>query len=179
MCEVWFQDQRAATLVSSETCHQQHISTLELSNQSCHRKKGITATVCIQAKDESDDEMDEGEEGEEDAPETARFESRSVAHGAAVNRVRCMHQQPGIVAVWGDNCVVSVLQLSATLTALAEGGGPSTGSTSKGGKGRGPKQQQVRAPGICTTSPASNSPRWTKKIDSKSKQVLISLPSGL
>lgn len=112
----------------------------------------LSHAEAVQAKEGSDAEMEEEEEeSDEEVPETAKFESRSVAHPAAVNRVRCMHQQPGIVAVWGENCVVSVLNLSRTLTELAEGGGAAGGSK---GKGKGPKPTQVRPqvlPAACCT----------------------------
>lgn len=100
----------------------------------------------MQMKEGSDDEdMEDESESDAEVAETAKFESRSVAHGAAVNRVRCMHQQPGIVAVWGDNASVAVLNLSRTLTELAEGGGAAGAGAAGGkGKGRGPKQIQVR-----------------------------------
>jgi hypothetical protein len=79
----------------------------------------------VQAKDEDpDNDDDEEEEDDDDADEptqeTARFHSRSIAQKAAVNRLRCMPQQPGIVAVWGDDSVVSILNLSKTVTDLSE-----------------------------------------------------------
>lgn len=77
----------------------------------------------LQAKEDDPDEMDEEEEpGDDDeaAPETAKFQCRTVAQPAAVNRLRCMPQQPGIVAVWGENGAVSTLNLSKTITDLSE-----------------------------------------------------------
>jgi hypothetical protein len=77
----------------------------------------------VQAKEEDPDEIEEEEEDcddEEASQETAMFHSRTVAHKAAVNRLRCMPQQPGIVATWGENSVVSILNLIKTVTLLSE-----------------------------------------------------------
>jgi hypothetical protein len=72
--------------------------------------------------DDSDSDM-EDDDSDADAAvtqETAQLHHRSVAHKSAINRVRCMHQQPGIVAVWGDNAVVAILNVSRALSDLAE-----------------------------------------------------------
>lgn len=66
--------------------------------------------------------MDEDEEDDEEehTAEIAKFDCRTVAQKAVVNRVRCMPQQPGIVAVWGENHEVSTFNLSKTITTLTE-----------------------------------------------------------
>jgi hypothetical protein len=67
-----------------------------------------------------EDEEDEEGDDEETLPETAKFHCRTIGQKAAVNRLRCMPQQPGIVAVWGENSVVSMLNLSKTIADLTE-----------------------------------------------------------
>jgi hypothetical protein len=49
----------------------------------------------------------------------AQLHLRNVAAPSAINRVCCMHQQPGIVATWGENGAVSILNVSKLLTDLA------------------------------------------------------------
>lgn len=56
----------------------------------------------------------------DDEEQEAKLHYRNVAARSPINRVRCMHQQPGIVATWGDNAIVTVLNVSKLLTELAE-----------------------------------------------------------
>jgi len=69
---------------------------------------------------ESEDDADlssESSSDEEEDPPVMRV--RKVEHKGGINRVRCMPQQPGVVAVWGDTGRVSVFDLSEQLAAVA------------------------------------------------------------
>lgn len=82
-------------------------------------------------RDESDDssassdeveqeEEDDDDSGSEAADATARLHHRSLAWPAPINRVRCMPQQPGIVAVMDESAQASVVNVSQHLTSLAD-----------------------------------------------------------
>ena len=68
--------------------------------------------------DSDDDSMSDSSDEEPEEP--AQLHHRNVAARSPLNRVRCMHQQPGIVATWGENGIVTVLNISKTLTELAD-----------------------------------------------------------
>lgn len=57
---------------------------------------------------------------QDDEEEAARLHYRHIIARSPINRVRCMHQQPGIVATWGENGIVTVLNASAAVSELAE-----------------------------------------------------------
>jgi hypothetical protein len=57
---------------------------------------------------------------EDEAAETAQFHHRDITARSPITRVRCMYQQPGIVATWGSNAIVTVLNVSKVLSELAE-----------------------------------------------------------
>lgn len=95
----------------------------------------------LQAKEEDVDEMEEDEEEGDEAQaeaETAKFQCRTVAQPSAMNRLRCMPQQPGIVAVWSENGAVSTLNLSKTIAELSE-----QDPRGKNTKGKNTKPMQV------------------------------------
>lgn len=52
-------------------------------------------------------------------PNPPRMHVRQVQHQGAVNRIRAMPQQPGIVAAWGETGVVSIFDLTQHLSELA------------------------------------------------------------
>ena len=68
----------------------------------------------------SDEESDSEGGGGGGGREPARLHHRSVAAGAAINRVACMPQQPGIVATWGADSNVCVHNVSKVLSELAD-----------------------------------------------------------
>jgi hypothetical protein len=74
----------------------------------------------MQAKDEDSDGSMSDEGSENEVEEPAKFHYRNIAARCPINRVRCMHQQPGIVAHWGENGIVTVVNVSKVLTELAE-----------------------------------------------------------
>jgi hypothetical protein len=57
---------------------------------------------------------------DEDTDDNANLHYRSLAWPAPVNRLRCMHQQPGIVAVIDESSRAAVVNISMHLTSLAE-----------------------------------------------------------
>eukprot|EP01114_Cavostelium_apophysatum_P002913 TRINITY_DN1261_c0_g1_i1.p1 TRINITY_DN1261_c0_g1~~TRINITY_DN1261_c0_g1_i1.p1 ORF type:complete len:515 (+),score=163.41 TRINITY_DN1261_c0_g1_i1:163-1707(+) len=64
--------------------------------------------------DQSDEEDDSDEEGDDD-PE---LEMRSINHPGAVNRVRCMPQEPHVVATWSDRGSVYLWDINKHVKAL-------------------------------------------------------------
>ncbi len=56
------------------------------------------------ARNEDDDEMSDSDD--EDAP--PQIHTNRIAHHGGVNRLRCMPQQPAVVASWGDTGLVQV-----------------------------------------------------------------------
>jgi hypothetical protein len=74
----------------------------------------------LQAAGSDDSEEDAMSEASSSADVgDAQLHLRNVAAPSAINRVCCMHQQPGIVATWGENGAVSILNVSKLLTDLA------------------------------------------------------------
>ena len=59
------------------------------------------------ARNEDDDEMSDSDD--EDAP--PQIHTNRIAHHGGVNRLRCMPQQPAVVASWGDTGLVQVSHL--------------------------------------------------------------------
>ena len=57
--------------------------------------------------DDDDDEMSDSDD--EDAP--PQIHTNRIAHHGVVNRLRCMPQQPAVVASWGDTGLVQVSYL--------------------------------------------------------------------
>lgn len=76
---------------------QNYLSLMQLSdiNQGRHGSKANN--------DVSDDDM--SDEDEEAPPQ---IHTNKIAHHGGVNRLRCMPQQPTIVASWGDTALVQV-----------------------------------------------------------------------
>lgn len=54
----------------------------------------------------ADDDDDMSDSDDEDAP--PQIHTSRVAHYGGVNRLRCMPQQPAVVASWGDTGLVQV-----------------------------------------------------------------------
>ena len=64
---------------------------------------------------------------------------RTVNHLGGVNRVRSMPQQPGVIAIWGDNAQVGAMpspSLSAQPAALSSCALHHMGCICRGGKGK-------------------------------------------
>ena len=56
------------------------------------------------ANNDSDDDMSD----DEDKDRPPQIHTNKIAHHGSVNRLRCMPQQPTIVASWGDTGLVQV-----------------------------------------------------------------------
>ena len=82
----------------AQSANQNYIALMRLSdiNQGRHGSK---------ARDEDDDDMSDSDD--EGAP--PQIHTSRVAHYGSVNRLRCMPQQPAVVASWGDTGLVQVL----------------------------------------------------------------------
>jgi len=76
--------------------------------------------------DGSGSDSDDSQEGEDDLDDDAELQHVSVPHHGAVNRLRIMPQQPGIMATWADTGKVHVWDLNAPLHALAGPTAPAT-----------------------------------------------------
>lgn len=132
------------------TPRQNYLAFLKLGRlgQGRHGKKGQQGS---DSDDDDSDEDDEGEEGMEREREEkpgeppAQFHYRMVAHTGGINRVRSMPQQSPVVAVWGDNAQVKVLDGSKLVSELASETEPS-GSKGAGGKAgsQAPKQEVLK-----------------------------------
>lgn len=81
----------------AESANQNYIALMRLSdiNQGRHGSK---------ARNEDDDDMSDSDD--EGAP--PQIHTSRVAHYGGVNRLRCMPQQPAVVASWGDTGLVQV-----------------------------------------------------------------------
>lgn len=81
----------------AQHANQNYIALMRLSdiNQGRHGSK---------ARNEDDDDMSDSDD--EDAP--PQIHTNRVAHHGGVNRMRCMPQQPAVVASWGDTGLVQV-----------------------------------------------------------------------
>lgn len=81
----------------AQSANQNYIALMRLSdiNQGRHGSK---------AGDEDDDDMSDSDD--EGAP--PQIHTSRVAHYGGVNRLRCMPQQPAVVASWGDTGLVQV-----------------------------------------------------------------------
>ena len=81
----------------AQSANQNYIALMRLSdvNQGRHGSK---------ARNGDDDDMSDSED--EDAP--PQIHTSRVAHYGGVNRLRCMPQQPAVVASWGDTGLVQV-----------------------------------------------------------------------
>lgn len=81
----------------AQSANQNYIALMRLSdiNQGRHGSK---------ARDEDDDDMSDSDD--EGAP--PQIHTSRVAHYGGVNRLRCMPQQPAVVASWGDSGLVQV-----------------------------------------------------------------------
>ena len=81
----------------AQSANQNYIALMRLSdiNQGRHGSK---------AKADDDDDMSDSDD--EDAP--PQIHTSRVAHYGGVNRLRCMPQQPAVVASWGDTGLVQV-----------------------------------------------------------------------
>lgn len=93
----------------AQHANQNYIALMRLSdiNQGRHGSK---------ARNEDDDDMSDSDD--EDAP--PQIHTNRVAHHGGVNRMRCMPQQPAVVASWGDTGLVQVgcpAELAVTSTA--------------------------------------------------------------
>lgn len=102
------------------TARQNYVAFLRLASlgQGRHGKKAAPVDSDDEESDDEDsDEDGDSDMGEEGAPEMkgapgeapATFHFRMVAMNCGVNRIRSMPQQPGVVAVWGDNAQVRAL----------------------------------------------------------------------
>jgi len=70
-------------------------------------------------EDEDEDDKDDDADIEEDVrDENAKIEHRWIKHTGAVNRIRCMPQNPNIVASWSDTGRVFLWDLSPQLISL-------------------------------------------------------------
>jgi len=83
--------------------------------------------------EEDDDMSDEEEEEVEDygGDEPPKMHYRMVNHMGGVNRVRSCPQQPALVAVWGDNAQVKLIDGSKLIKELADEVEPSTKARAK------------------------------------------------
>ncbi|KXZ51975.1 hypothetical protein GPECTOR_11g97 [Gonium pectorale] len=136
------------------SARQNYVAFLRLARlgQGRHGKKAAADDDDEESDDDDDsdddDEMGEGEEGEAAAAAAAErrarapgrageppatFHFRKVAMTCGVNRVRSMPQQPAVVAVWGDNAQVKLLDGSKLVAELAAESEP----TAANAKGRG------------------------------------------
>ncbi|KAF8065712.1 grwd1 [Scenedesmus sp. PABB004] len=68
--------------------------------------------------DEGSDAMDDSDDDDAREP-PPRMHHRLVSQPCGINRVRACQARPGLVAVWGDNGSVRVLDVAAQLAALA------------------------------------------------------------
>ena len=82
----------------AQSANQNYVALMRLSdiNQGRHGSK---------ARNEDGDDMSDSDD--EDAP--PQIHTSRVAHHGGVNRLRCMPQQPAVVASWGDTGLVQVL----------------------------------------------------------------------
>lgn len=130
-------------------------------------------------EDETDDEeegMEEGEgamrEGSEARPPKepkpgseppATFHYRFVAMNCGVNRIRSMPQQPAVVAVWGDNAQVKVIDGGRLVSELAGEEEPTAATAGKGG-GRGgvAKPQELKPLATHTHSSEGWAVDWSR-----------------
>jgi ribosome assembly protein RRB1 len=76
--------------------------------------------------DGSGSESDDSQEGEDDLDDDPELQHVSVPHNGAVNRLRVMPQQPGIMATWADTGKVHLWDLNAPLHGLAGNVAPAT-----------------------------------------------------
>ena len=81
----------------AQHANQNYVALMRLSdiNQGRHGSK---------ARTEDDDEMSDSDD--EEAP--PQIHTNRIAHHGGVNRLRCMPQQPAVVASWGDTGLVQV-----------------------------------------------------------------------
>ena len=81
----------------AQYANQNHVALMRLSeiNQGRHGSK---------ARDDDADDMSDSDD--EDAP--PQIHTNRIAHHGGVNRLRCMPQQPAVVASWGDTGLVQV-----------------------------------------------------------------------
>eukprot|EP00879_Flechtneria_rotunda_P014031 GHRR01014658.1.p1 GENE.GHRR01014658.1~~GHRR01014658.1.p1 ORF type:complete len:366 (+),score=106.34 GHRR01014658.1:218-1315(+) len=106
------------------SARQNYLAVLKLAElgQGRHGKKAEKRNDDGESSDEGesseDDSMDESD-GEDSREPPAQMHHRLVGQSCAINRVRCCHQQPGLVAMWGDNGSVRLLDLSEQLQQLA------------------------------------------------------------
>ncbi|KAL3688519.1 hypothetical protein R1sor_014828 [Riccia sorocarpa] len=82
-------------------------------------------------EESSSDEEDEGRVAKSASSKTPVLEAKMIAHQGGVNRIRCMPQQPHIVATWADtgyvqvwDTLVHVRALSADQSSEVSTGGP-------------------------------------------------------
>lgn len=76
--------------------------------------------------DGSGSDSDNSQDGDDDLDDDPELQHVSVAHSGAVNRLRVMPQQPGIMASWSDAGKVHVWDLNAPLHGLAGTVAPAT-----------------------------------------------------
>ncbi|KAG2437786.1 hypothetical protein HXX76_005406 [Chlamydomonas incerta] len=126
------------------SARQNYVAFLRLASlgQGRHGKKAAPVDSDDEESDDEDsDEDGDSDMGEEGAPEMkgapgeapATFHFRMVAMNCGVNRIRSMPQQPGVVAVWGDNAQVKLIDGSKLLAELAA----ETEPTAANAKGKG------------------------------------------
>ncbi|KAL0022991.1 hypothetical protein WJX79_004044 [Trebouxia sp. C0005] len=103
-----------------------HCMYVAAGTQAQHAKENYVALMRLsdinqgrhgsKARNEDDDEMSDSDD--EDAP--PQIHTNRIAHHGGVNRLRCMPQQPAVVASWGDTGLVQIFDLSAQLADLAQ-----------------------------------------------------------
>ncbi|KAL3143451.1 hypothetical protein ABBQ38_002267 [Trebouxia sp. C0009 RCD-2024] len=93
----------------AQSANQNYVALMRLSDigQGRHGSK---------ARNEDDDDMSDSDD--EDAP--PQIHTSRIAHYGGVNRLRCMPQQPAVVASWGDTGLVQIFDVSTQLVDLAQ-----------------------------------------------------------
>ncbi|KAG2490584.1 hypothetical protein HYH03_010978 [Edaphochlamys debaryana] len=171
------------------SARQNYVAFLKLASlgQGRHGKKAAAEDSDDDDSDDDDSE-DEGEEGGEDGDRDmadgeggeraapagkpsvrgrageppATFHFRMVSQPCGVNRVRSMPQQPAVVAVWGDNAQVRLVDGSKLLSELAAETEP-TAATAKGKGGiNKAKPQEVKPLATHSHSAEGYALDWSK-----------------
>ncbi|EFJ52570.1 hypothetical protein VOLCADRAFT_55730, partial [Volvox carteri f. nagariensis] len=127
------------------TARQNYVAFLKLAQlgQGRHGKKSAAEDDddSDASDDDDDDSSDDGEGSSSELPAT--FHYRRIAMPCGVNRVRAMPQQPALVAVWGDNGQVRLIDGSKLVSDLAAETEP-TAATAKGKGGGVGKPLELR-----------------------------------
>lgn len=75
----------------------------------------LTSSAARSGSDSDDESSSESSSDDDEDPPQMR--TRRVAHSGGINRIRCMPQQPNVVAAWGDSGRVSVFDVADQLKA--------------------------------------------------------------